>query len=72
VNHCIFVDFFVNGIQIFIQSEKLNQERFFNALIEKGFSFLPEGKNPVRGLNDVGIGDLRKSKKLSAFQGVSK
>ena len=70
VNDRIPVDLFLNRIQIFIQSEKLDQERFFNSFIEEGFSFLPEGKNPIRGLDDVGIEDLGKSKKLSAFQGI--
>jgi hypothetical protein len=47
----------------------LGQKGLVDSLIEEGFSFLPEGKNPVGGLNDIGIEDLRKSKKLSAFQG---
>jgi hypothetical protein len=33
----------------------MDQERFFNTLVEKEISFLAEGKNPIRGLNDVGI-----------------
>jgi len=72
VNDRVLVDFFQNRIQIFIQPEKLNQERLFDSLIEKGFSSLPEGKNSIRGLNDVGIEDFGKSKKLSAFQGMVK
>jgi hypothetical protein len=50
----------------------LDYKRLFDSLIEEEFPALPEGKNPIRGLNDVGIEDLGKSKKLSAFQGVLK
>jgi hypothetical protein len=47
----------------------LDQKGLVNSIIEEGFSSLPEGKNPAGGLNDIGIEDLRKSKKLPAFQG---
>jgi hypothetical protein len=68
VNGRVLVDLLINRIQIFIQSEKLDQEGFFNPLIEKEFTSLPERKNPIRGLDEVGIENLRKSKKLSAFE----
>jgi hypothetical protein len=55
MNHWIPVDLFQNRIEIFIQPEKIDQERFFNPLVEKDISFLPEAKNPIRGLNNVGI-----------------
>ena len=47
----------------------MNQKGLVDSLIEEGFFYLPEGKNPVGGLNDIGIEDLRKSKKLPAFKG---
>jgi hypothetical protein len=72
VNDRVPVDLFINCVQVFIQSEKSNQEWFFNTLKENGFSFLPYRKNPIRRLNDVGIEDLGKPKKLTAFQGVLK
>jgi hypothetical protein len=50
----------------------LNQKRFFHPLIEKILPSLTDGKNPIRGLNDVGIEELGESKKLSAFQGMLK
>jgi len=50
----------------------LDQERLFDSLVEEEIPALPDGKNPIRGLNNVGIEDLGKSKKLSAFQGVLK
>ena len=72
VNDGVLVNLFVNEIQVFIQSEKMDQERLFDSLIEEEFSDLPDGKNPIRGLNQVGIEDFSKSKKLSAFQGMLK
>jgi len=72
VNDGVLVDLFINEIHVFIQSEKSNHETLFDSLIEKEFSDLPDGKNPIRGLNQVGIEDLGKSKKLSAFQGMLK
>jgi hypothetical protein len=50
----------------------LNHEGLFDPLIEEEFTALPNGKNPIRGLDDVGIEDFGKSKKLSAFQAVVK
>jgi hypothetical protein len=70
VNHWIPVDLSQHGIEIFIQSEEMDQERFFNPLVENEVSFLPQRENPIRGLDDVGIQDLGKPEKLSAFQGV--
>jgi hypothetical protein len=61
------VDLLQYGIERFLQSEKMDQERFFNPLIEKEISLLPEGKNPIRGMNDVGIENFGKSKKLPAL-----
>jgi hypothetical protein len=55
------------GIERFLKSEKIDQERLFNPLVEKEISFLPEGENPIRGMNDVGIEHFGKSKKLPAF-----
>jgi hypothetical protein len=48
----------------------MDHERLFDSFIKEEFSDLPDGKNLIRGLNDVGIEDLNKSKKLSAFQGM--
>jgi gamma-glutamylcysteine synthetase len=42
VNDWIAVDLFINGVQVFIQSEKLNDERLFNSLIEEEFPVLPD------------------------------
>jgi hypothetical protein len=72
MNYWISVDFFQHRTEIFIQSEKMDQKRFFNPLVENDISFLPEGENAIRGMNDVGIQDLGKPEKLSAFQGLSK
>jgi hypothetical protein len=46
--------------------------RLFDSLVKDEIPALPDGKNPIGGLNDVGIEDFCKSKKLSAFQGVLK
>jgi len=72
VNDGVPVDLFINEIQVFIQSEKADHEGLFDSLIEEEFSDLPDGKNPIRGLNQVAIEDFGKSEKLSAFQGVLK
>jgi hypothetical protein len=72
VNDGVLVDLFINEIQVFIQSEKADHERLSDSLIEEEFSDLPDGKNLIRGLNQVGIEDFGKSEKLSAFQGVLK
>jgi hypothetical protein len=72
VNDRIAVDLFINHVQVFFQSEKLDDERFLGSLIEEDIPSLPDGKNPVRRLNNIGIESLGKSKKLSAFQGVLK
>jgi hypothetical protein len=45
----------------------MDQERLFNPFVEKEISFLPEGKNPIRRMNGVGIKNFGKSKKLPAF-----
>jgi hypothetical protein len=55
MNHRVSIDLFHYRIQILIQPEELDQKRFPNAIIEKGLSSLPEGKNPTRGLEDVSI-----------------
>jgi hypothetical protein len=70
VNDGVLVDLLINEIQVFIQSEQMDHERLFDSFIKEEFSDLPDGKNLIRGLNDVGIEDLNKSKKLSAFQGM--
>jgi hypothetical protein len=67
MNHGIPVDLLQYNIEIFVQSEKMDQERFFNPLVEKEISSLPERKNPIRGMNDVGIENFSKSKKLPTF-----
>jgi hypothetical protein len=72
VNDKVLVDLFINEIQVFIQSKKADHESLFGSLIEEEFSDLPDGKDLIRGLNHVGIEDLGKTKKLSAFQGVPK
>jgi hypothetical protein len=55
MNDRVSVDLFQYRIQILIQPEKLNQKRFPDAIIEEGFSSLPERKNLTRGLDDVSI-----------------
>jgi hypothetical protein len=50
----------------------LDDERFLGSLIEENIPPLPDGKNPVRRLNNIGIEGFGKPKKLSAFQGVLK
>jgi hypothetical protein len=72
VNDRVLVDLSINEIHVFIQPEKLNHKRLFGSLKEKEFSDLPDGKNPIRGLNQVSVEDLGKPKKLSAFQGMLK
>jgi hypothetical protein len=67
MDHRIPVDLFQYGIERFFQSEKTDEERFFNPFIEEEISLLPEGKNPIRGMNDVGTENLGKSKKLPAL-----
>jgi hypothetical protein len=70
MNDRVLVNFFLDKIEIILQPEKLDQKRLFNALIEKGFPFLTKRKDLIRGLNEIGIENLCKSKKLSAFQGM--
>jgi hypothetical protein len=47
MDHRIPVDLLYYSFEIFVQSEKMDQERLFNPLVEKKISFLPEGKNPI-------------------------
>lgn len=64
------VDLFQNGVEIVIQSEELPEERFFRSPVVKKVSFLPQGEDLIGGLDEIGIPDLRKTKELSAFQGI--
>jgi hypothetical protein len=50
----------------------LDHDRLFDSLVEEEVPALPDGKHPTRGLNDIGIEDFGKSKKLSALQCVLK
>jgi hypothetical protein len=58
-------------IQILIQSEKMNQERFVHPFIENKIPFLMKGENSICGLNKVGTHDFREPEELSAFQGIT-
>jgi hypothetical protein len=70
MNHWVLVNLFENKIQIFIQSEKPNQKRFFYSFIEKEVPFLIEREDPIRRLDEIGIHHLGKTEKLSTFQGI--
>jgi hypothetical protein len=63
----VLVDLLQYAIERLLQSEKTDQEKFFNPLIVEEVSLLPEGKNPIRGMNDVGIENFGKPKKLPAL-----
>jgi hypothetical protein len=70
MNDRVLVNFFFDRIDIILQPKKLDQKRFFNTLVEKELPSLRERKDSVRGLNEIGIENLCKAKKLSAFQGM--
>jgi hypothetical protein len=72
VNDRVSVDLFVNEIQILIQSKKSDYKSPIDSFVEEELSDLPDGKNPVRRLNNIVVEDFGKSKKLSAFQGMLK
>ena len=70
VDDGIPVDLLQSRIEGVIQSEKMDQEGLINALIKKVVSFLPEGKHPARGLDDIGSHGLCVPEELSTFQCV--
>jgi hypothetical protein len=51
VNGRIPINLLQNGIQIFIQSEKMEQEVLFHSFIEENVPFLPEGEEVIGGLD---------------------
>jgi hypothetical protein len=67
VNGRIPINLLQNGIQIFIHSEKMDQEVPFHSFIEENVPFLPEGEEVIGGLDKVGPHDLGISEKLAAF-----
>jgi hypothetical protein len=67
VNRRIPINLLQNGIQIFIQSEEMDQEVLFNSFIEENVPFLPEREEVIGGLDKVGPHDLSISEKLAAF-----
>jgi hypothetical protein len=70
MNDRILIDLSQNGIEVFIQSEELDQESLLHSLRKEGFSALPQGEDPAGGLNDIGLPAPRKPKELSTFHGV--
>jgi hypothetical protein len=67
VNERVPVNLLQNGVQIFIQSEKTDQEILFRSFVEENVPFLPEGEKVIAGLDKVGSHDLGVSEKLATF-----
>jgi hypothetical protein len=67
VNGRIPVNRLQQRIQVFLQSEKMDQESFFHSFIEKRVPLLPKGEDAIRRLNNVGFLNLGISEKLSTL-----
>jgi len=67
VDERVPINILQNGIQVFIQSEEMDQEVLFDSIIEEKVPFLPEREEVIGGLDKVGPHDLGISKKLAAF-----
>jgi hypothetical protein len=67
MNEGVPINLLQNGIQIFIQSEKMDQEVLFHSFVEKNVPFLPEREEVIGGLDKVSPHDLGISEKLAAF-----
>jgi hypothetical protein len=72
MNGGVKIDLLVDGRQIVVQSQEMDQEPIVHALKKERVSLLPERENPVGGLNDISLFDLREPEKLPALQRVSK
>jgi len=71
VNDRISINRSQNPLEIFIEPKESDKKRLFDPLIEEEIPFLPERKDPIRSLNQVGVLTLCEAKKLSTLQGVS-
>jgi hypothetical protein len=70
MNGRIAINLLQNGIQIFVQSEKMNQELLFHSFVEENIPLLPEREEVIGGLDQVGPHDLGIPEKLAAFQSI--
>jgi hypothetical protein len=70
MNRRVPINLLQKGVQIFIQSEKMDQEVLFHSLIVQNVPLLPEREKVIGGLNKVGSHDLGISEKLAALQSV--
>jgi hypothetical protein len=70
VNERIPVNLLQNGIQVFVQPEKMDHEVLFHSFVEENVPFLPEREQMIGGLDKVGPHGLGISEKLAAFQRI--
>jgi hypothetical protein len=67
VNGWVPIDLSQDGFPILFQPKKMYQEVPFNSFEKKTASSLPERKDPIAGLNKIGIHYFGVAKELAAF-----
>src|SRR4030042_1867065 len=72
VDHRVPIDLLQNRIKVFVQSKEIGQKRFIHPFpfIEEEVAFLIKREDPIRGLDNIGLVDLRESEELPPVESL--